>query len=169
VAYEIRCDGVTLGFTDLRTGANFRNDPLAHSPSEAAENVVGVHPIDWSPDGQSLLYLIDHQGGGSQFSVGRLWPAVTSAAAEIVPLADYGEWEWASFIDDTHLAVLVRDRGKTQIREVQVPDAGEPVDAGRPLFDVARVDGDVFVWTRSTGALTQVAHDATAAAWARSD
>ncbi|MBK5287643.1 MAG: PD40 domain-containing protein [Acidimicrobiia bacterium] len=183
VAYEVRCDGVTLGFTDLRTGANSRTNPLADSPREASDNVVGVHPIDWSPDGKSLLYLVDHKGDGSRFYVGRLWPAVPSAQTTVIPLGDYGAWEWASFIDDTHLAVLVRSGGNTEVREIALPDLGSTAGEGDVLFEVggrasriavdssgerflvSRVDGEVFVWQRADDVVTRVTGDVAASGW----
>ncbi len=76
VAYGIRCDGkalsVTLGYTDLRNGMNYRIDPF---PRSAQVRLTSLEPLAWAGDSKRLLFRVVSEGDTvPQYYLGRLWP-----------------------------------------------------------------------------------------------
>lgn len=154
VAYEQVCDGVRLGFVDL-VNEPARPNAMVDGPNRITDPVAGIRPVAWSPDGDALLYLVERPPAPSQFSVGRLTPVVLRPRQTITPLADLGTWTAADFLDDTHLAVLVPAAGRTEVREVRIPDVGESVPESRRRFEV---DGQATrIWVDPTSRTVYVA------------
>ncbi len=185
MAYEVRCDGVTLGFTNLVTGENFRSNPLADAPSEASPNAAQVHPLAWAPSGARLLYTVFVKGLGDRYYLGRLWPAVASRGARLSKLPFDPQDSAVTFVDDRHLAVATWKNGRTDVRLVAVPHDRNGWSKGTRLFTVPgrvthlaadasgrhllalRFGGDLLSWTRGDGEATTVSTGIDAATWLR--
>lgn len=181
MAYEVRCDGVTLGTTDLGSGANTRSNPLADSPSESSPRVQVVRPEAWSPDGTRLLYLVVVRGRGPRWYVGRVR---TQGFVGDVRRLPFGSDAALTFLDNRHLLVSTPHDGRSVARVATLPrQRDEPVTVGRTMIGVRGVitrlvvdpsrqwvlaleyGGTLVSWKRGKHRAEEVARDIDAATW----
>jgi hypothetical protein len=132
VAYEIRCDGVTLGTTDLASGASTRSNPIGDSASEASPRVQRVLPVAFSPDGTQLLYWVAVRGAGERWYVARVSAqGFLEHRPRRLPSAVGTKW---AFLDDRHLAAAFYRHPYTTVRSVTLPRRrGGRVQVGAPI------------------------------------
>jgi hypothetical protein len=145
VAYEVRCDGVTLGTTDLVTGASTRSSPIGDVSSEASSRVQLVRPVAFSPDGTQLLYLLLVRGHGEQWYVGNV--RSRGFVDHVRRLRFDAEPAALTFVDDGHIAVAFTRGSDTVVRRIRLPRA----PGGR--FGIGPVT------TRIRGAVTRLSSD----------
>ncbi len=130
-AYPISCDGITLGFTDLRSGENSRTNPLADVASEASPRVTMVEPLGWSPDGTRLLYRLRLRGDPTMhYYVGSLWPAVPSRRTKVREIPHARHVVAAAFLDDHRVLLAGAGSRRTDLRTWRIGDRNTPAAAG---------------------------------------
>lgn len=188
VAYGILCDGVGLGFSDLRDGRNYRIDLV---PSVEALPVDSVEPVAWAPDSERLLYRTVRAGEAPRYFVGRLWPLADDTGA--IEISSGHPMMAAAFVDDRQLAIGETSGRGSRVRFVDLTKPGcspspcevtlQLLPESKTAFDVpgritslvADVSGQhllvvtqdraLYRWSVSDPNLTKLADDVTAAAW----
>ena len=133
VAYEIRCDGITLGTTDLASGASTRSNPIGDSASETSPRVQRVLPVAFSPDGTQLLYAVGVRGAGERWYVARVSAeGFLDHRPRRLPSAVGTKW---TFLDDRHLAAAFSRFPDTVVRTVTLPRRRSGrVQVGAPMI-----------------------------------
>jgi hypothetical protein len=176
VAYGILCDGVTLGFSDLRNGRNYRTDPLPSGTK--VRSLQDIAPVAWAPDSKRLLYRAVPEGSEDpRFFVGRLWPSRTRSDVVALPVGKH--FSAAVFVSDGTLAIASDDRGRSRVRFVDqrlrpARDGGfetpghmtQLVADGTGEHFLAVTDRrELYRWSVGDRAPTKLADDVTSAAW----
>lgn len=183
VAYEVACDGISLGITDLKSGDQSRSNPLPGRPRESSDDLLTVHPIAWSPNGRELLYAVEARGSGSGYYVGRLSARRPVLEARTRLPLDTTTTRWVTFVDDGHVATVRWRRGRTEVRVIPIgarrhsSTAKElligirgrftrfAVDASGRRFLLLRDDGVLVTWARGESKARPVATGIGAGAW----
>ena len=171
----IQCDGVTLGFSDLRDGKNYRTDPFPRSAQ--VPDLRGIDPIAWAPDSERILYrAVFEDSEDPTYWIGRLWPLQGDTGGHRLESARFSA---ATFVDNRTLAVAADDHGRSRVRFVDLnfqPVAGEgfevpgrierlTVDRAGRHFLAVTLDGDLYRWSEGEGQATKLADDVVSAGW----
>ena len=183
VAYEVACDGISLGITDLKSGDQFRSNPLPGRPRESSDDLLTVHPIAWSPNGRELLYAVEARGSGSGYYVGRLSAHRPFFEARTRLPLDTATTRWVTFVDDGHAATVRWRRGWTEVRVIPIGTRQHSSTAGTVLIGIRgrvtrlavdasgrrvlllRDDGVLLTWARGESKPRRVATGIGAATW----
>ena len=181
-AYGIVCDGPALGFTDLRTGENYRSDPLGDRHVESSVKIGAVEPLGWSPDGNQLLYRLQLRGDTRpHFYVGSLWPAVAAKKTTVVELPIFGVGVTAAAFVGDHRVAIAQGGSRTEIR-LGLVDHRARKNFSRVLFTVvgpvsslivdrsgrhflAIVGDSLYRWDQGDRAPRKIADGIDAATW----
>jgi hypothetical protein len=188
VAYGVRCDGHSLGFTDILTGQNARRDPfgetVAGRPSSA---ITGVRPLAWLSDGRTLFYEVTIRGEKHpRYYFGRVWPLV-EANEEVVSrvagaLQQTGpDPTAAALVDDKTIAFAQNYAAGSRVRvwdvfaerflgagrSFQLPETitALQADPSGNHFLAVTASGVLYRWSVGDRAPARLADDVSAAAW----
>jgi hypothetical protein len=140
VAYGTRCEGVGIGVTDLRTGANYRMDAL---PPRGRNAVVvdSAAPLAWSPDSTRILYRVRTLDARPRYFTTRF------RFGQRQPTADYRDLEVgrsivaATYLDDDTVALASADGSGSSVLRIPLGGGGPGVRVAPTMFDVpGRVD-----------------------------
>ena len=191
VAYGGACDGLSLGFTDLVTGQNFRNDPFGASSSEPSPAVeYSVRPLSWLSDGRTLFYEVSVSGEAHpRYYFGLVWPLVLQdeQVRRRVAAAPHetGPPTAAALVNDKTVALAYTNSAGAQVREWDVTTENFGTDrgfqgfllpetikamtvdpSGTHFLALTRSD-TLYRWSVGDAAPTRLADGVSAAAWLR--
>jgi hypothetical protein len=179
VAYGYSCDGNGLGLSSLRTGKNYRVEPIPRSSK--SPGIRAVRPLGWSQAGRTLLYAVD-VGPRRRLFAARFSPAFyTAARSRDVDIMEVGSptLETATMSgNDTVIGVLpsapsvlieygLGGRLREPHRLTELPEPVRSIVAdpsGRNLL-VVTSGGELWRWSRGQTGPAPVANAVTAAAW----
>jgi hypothetical protein len=189
VAYGGVCDGLSLGFTDLVTGQNFRNDPLGALASGGSPTVeYSVRPLSWLTDGRTLFYEVSVSGEAHpRYYFGLVWPLVLQdeQLRRRVAAAPHeaGQPTAAALVNDKTVALAYANSAGARVREWDVTtenfgtDRGfqgfllpetikaMTVDPSGTHFLVVTRSGVLYRWSVGDTAPNKLADGVSAAAW----
>jgi len=188
VAYGGVCDGLSLGFTDLVTGQNFRSDPLGALASGPSPTIDLVRPLAWLSDGRTLFYEVSVRGEAHpRYYFGRVWPFALPNERVVrvgAALRTTGfDPTAAAVVDDKALAFAEDYAAGSRVREWDVSTESLRADRGfqgfllRETIKALKADprgthflavtrsGVLYRWSIGDTAPTRLADGVSAASW----
>ena len=185
VAYGVRCDGHSLGFTDILTGQNARRGPFGELSIQT--EVELVRPLAWLSDGRTLFYEVTVPGEAHpRYYFGRVWPLV-SADEEVVTRVGAAlhatglDPTAAALVNDKTVAFAQDDSSGARVREWDISTesflgadrsfhlaetiTALTADPSGTHFLVVTARHALYRWSVGDVAPTKLADDVSAAAW----
>jgi WD40 repeat protein len=185
VAYGTECEGIGVGITDLRTGANYRMSALP--PRHRDDLLDTVAPLAWSPDSKRILYRVRAADGPARYFTSRFRFGQREHAADYADLEVGRSVVGATYVGPDTIALASTDGGTSTVDRLP-PATGRSsggelqVRAVVPLFEVpgridtlvadpsgtsflAISDNVLYRWSPGDGAPVRLADSVQYAAW----